>query len=1231
MMKKLFSTLVFAMALSLSASAASSSSKCYINPGHGGHDSDDRPTDLPKELGFTTSQRFYESDGNLVRGQKLSAFLNALGISTKMSRTTNYSRDDLALSTIASQSNSYGGYFISLHSNGANNSANYVISEYRGTASTNSTEAVSGSKKFALTAAQQHDVNKLTDVTYSTPRALNDYSFNGWNLGVLRTNTQVGYLVETWFHDYRPEALRMKSDVYNRFLAWQLARAYMEYPKGNSTGIKGCVIGDIRNTAKTCGYSSYTHRNRDNYLAVNGAKVELLNSSGTVVQSMTTDNYHNGVYGFFDVAAGTYTVRVSKSGYKTQTATVTVSNGKSTLKKFDLSEGTDSGISSNVTSISFGTVYVDKSSTKTATITTTGVSSALSVTVSGTGFSVSPTSLPASGGTLTITYKPTVTGSHSGTIKVASGSYSKVISLSGEAKNPPLTFTEVWNYSEKSGKTNSTWLSSFSKARNMDFGAGKLYVVNAEDGKISVVNAQTGEFVKELDMTGVSDGTLKVIDVKYFDGKIVACNLATATTDAAKPLKVYVWDNDNAKPRVLLTTTNYDGKARVGDCIGLSGNLTNGYIFFAAGASGEQSEVLRYTISNGVCETTPSYVKPLQEDVAGEAVKLGLSPRVVPESGTDFWAIGQQYYPTLFKDGTMYCSMNTASLGSVVHGNAFKSFSYRGTEYGVATTYQNPSGTETLTLGRAVVTDVTNGWAQCEAIGSYPSAGMGTTRNKSMSTSVATSVNGTQGVEMWVLIHNQGIAYYKYGTVPTYDITPDTTTRITVSTTKVDMGAIDWETTKTATITVSGNNLKDDIHLAVSGTNASLFKLSTNTISRNTSTGNVTITYKPNEVAAHSASLVITSPGATTVTVPLSGSMKEEPTVKGNFQKINGLWYYHIPAGGTHEAENLVILNSCTEQHGRAIADPLLVKYLVERGQVWFWDYTTQKTNGRATTAQIGSDGYVTSPANCYAMLFQNSVENETEGSGYTDTSNIIDFSNLGEYGTDTGTGFNGITDLTGIGYFKNITTLNMSRLKYVHYASRSQLTKVDLSGNTKLTTLNLAYNSLASIDLSANTALTSVTLTGNGRTITPLEQDVNGCKTYYIPLSKLEKTLGDGFKVAKLNKTTLSGGEITTINGEEAIKFVNAIVYYNYANGFTGTAVSNTSQFSLTGKASDTFMLGDVNCDGRVDVSDVTTLVSKILGEEPTQFNPDAANVNADQVLDVSDVTSLVSSILAQ
>lgn len=127
MRKRFFASFIAIAALAITASGYSNSSKCYINPGHGGHDSDDRPTDLPTELGFTGSQRFYESDGTLTRGKFLSAFLNNVGVSTKMSRTTNYSSDDLSLSTIAAQSNSYGGYFISLHSNAANNSANYVF------------------------------------------------------------------------------------------------------------------------------------------------------------------------------------------------------------------------------------------------------------------------------------------------------------------------------------------------------------------------------------------------------------------------------------------------------------------------------------------------------------------------------------------------------------------------------------------------------------------------------------------------------------------------------------------------------------------------------------------------------------------------------------------------------------------------------------------------------------------------------------------------------------------------------------------------------------------------------------------------------------------------------------------------------------------------------------------------------------------------------------------------
>lgn len=1212
--------MIAVLAIALSMGAASSKTKIYINPGHGGHDSDDRPTDLPTELGFTGSDRFYESDGTLSRGMYLSSFLQAQGYSTKMSRTTNYSSDDLALSTIAAQSNSYGGYFISLHSNGANASANYVIAEYSGTRTTNSTERVAGSQKFALTAAQQQDVNRLTDVTYSTPRAINDYSFNGWSLGVLASNTQVGYLVETWFHDYRPEALRMKGDIYNRFTAWQLARAYLENPIGNPTAIKGCIIGDIRNTSKGCGYSSYVSRNRDSYLAVNGATVELLNASGTVVQTMTTDKWHNGVYGFFDLTAGTYTIRVSKSGYQTQTATVTVSNGNSTLKKFNLVEGVNDGINTSVPSVNHGTVYVGSEDRRTVNVSTTGVTGTISVTCTGTGFSVTPATLQPGNSTITVTFKPTKAGQHTGSVKLTSGSYSATVTLAGEGKNPPLTFTEGWNMSEASGKKNSDWLSTYSKARNMDFGKGKLYVVNAEDAKIAVVNAQTGAFIKNLDMTGVTGGALKVIDVKYFDGKIVACNLATTGSE----LKVYVWDNDNSQPRVLLNTTDFNGKARVGDCLGLYGNLTDGYIYFAAGSTTEQSEVLRYSISGGVCETTPSYVKPLKEDGdAGVAVKLGLSPRVVPDGANNFWAIGQQYYPTYFKDGLVYCSMNTDALGKVVHGNAFKSFNYRGTTYGVATTYA--TGTTTLTNGRAVVTDVTNGWAQCEAVGSYPSAGLGSTRNTSMSTSVSTHVNGDQGVEMWVLVHNQGIAYYKYGVVPTYDLDPDTTTRVTVTPDRVEMGAIDYEATKSSTVTITGNNLKGDIMLSLEGRDAAMFSIDKTTITRAAGSGMVTVTYAPTTVGAHQATLVVSSNGVSTISVPLTGSMNEEPDVKGDFQRIEGLWYYHIPTGGTHAGENLVVLNDCKEQHGRAVVDPVLVRYLVERGQVWFWDYTTQKTNGKATVANIGNDGYVTAPANCYAMMFQNSVENETQGTGYSG-SNVIDFSNMGTYGTANGTTFTGVTQLAGLGYFKNITVLNMSREQYATagYTEYSALSSVDLSKNTKLTTVNLSYNNLASIDLSANKSLTSIDVTGNGRTIETSETTINGLKTNYVPLASLNTMLGNGFDVNKLSTTDLQGGEVIKVNGEDVIKFTNDKVFYRYNNGS-----SVTTRFFLSGKASQQAIKGDINMDGLIDVGDVNALVCKMLGENPVPFNHQAADTNNDGKYDIDDLNTIIDMIL--
>lgn len=53
----------------------------------------------------------------------------------------------------------------------------------------------------------------------------------------------------------------------------------------------------------------------------------------------------------------------------------------------------------------------------------------------------------------------------------------------------------------------------------------------------------------------------------------------------------------------------------------------------------------------------------------------------------------------------------------------------------------------------------------------------------------------------------------------------------------------------------------------------------------------------------------------------------------------------------------------------------------------------------------------------------------------------------------------------------------------------------------------------------------------------------------------------------------------------------------------------------------------GDVNADGRVNVSDVTALVNMILRIEPTNF--DTADVNGDRRLNTSDLTALINIIL--
>lgn len=768
-MKKI---LLSALMLCASVVGMTGGEKVLINPGHGGHDSDDRGITMP--LGVPM---FWESEGNLTRGLYLRDFMTEMGVAYNITRTQNRSEDDLNLTYIATLSNNYGGRFISLHTNGGNASANYTIAFFRGYTYSPYSQVISPSQAMGLALAKEHHNHMITNETYTTPRSQSDYAFWGWNYGVLRTNNRAGYLIEAWFHDYRPETLRLKSDHYNKFLAWQTARAFQVSPGGVGT-LKGCIIGDVRDLTKGCGYSNYATRGRDSYLAINNATVNLYNSSGTKLQTVKTDAYCNGVFAFFGLTTGTYTVEVTGvTGYKTAKASVSVTTNEASVKQINLTAGVDSGISFNPTSTGYGETPVGNVSGKTIAVTGSGLSGSITVTNSdNTNFWVKETTLPATGGTLNVTYKPQSKGSHSTTITCKSGDKVATCVVTGTAFNAVPTFTEGWNFSEKNGKK-ADWMGGvYTNCRNMAFGNGKLYIVDAPNGKIKVVKVQTAELIKELDMTGVADGALKVLDVAFVDGKLVASNIATKNADTSiATLKVYVWDNDDAAPKCILKTTNIGGMDRVGDAVEIKGNLTNGQICYLGQQSrsyttssgtttGNCNSLVTYAITNGTVSTTP-----VVKDIDGFII--GGSPRLIP-FGNDYIAVGQNYRPSVVTAAGELTQSLTSTALQACQGNDIAVFSYKGDTYAFATEYDPGTAGDANTMlynGRAALINLSDGWADAERKADYPSTGFSSNvRNTTWSSSICVNVNGDKGIEMWVLVHNQGIAYYKHGTVPTY-------------------------------------------------------------------------------------------------------------------------------------------------------------------------------------------------------------------------------------------------------------------------------------------------------------------------------------------------------------------------------------------------------------------------------------------------------------------------------
>ncbi len=313
----------------------------YINPGHGGHGSDDRNIVVPPFAAGDTAG-FWESNSNLKKGFAVQEILRKKGYRTTISRIRNEEANDLYLSTIVALSNASGAdVFYSIHSNavgyGESNRYNYPLGIYRGYTGQ---PQVPGSDKLASDLGTFLIENKSTVWSNGGSYALvGDWTFRSdWGTqgyGVLRGNNVVSMLSEGSHHDYYPETYRLLNDDYCWVEGWNISLGADRYFGRSDRFDYGIITGNIRDDRMER-EATYIMNGDDRRRPVNNATVRLLDDAGNELDVTHTDNLENGIYLFKYVQPGNYNVEVSEGEHFTMTKPVTVTANLPSYCNFDL-------------------------------------------------------------------------------------------------------------------------------------------------------------------------------------------------------------------------------------------------------------------------------------------------------------------------------------------------------------------------------------------------------------------------------------------------------------------------------------------------------------------------------------------------------------------------------------------------------------------------------------------------------------------------------------------------------------------------------------------------------------------------------------------------------------------------------------------------------------------------------------------------------------------------------
>ena len=95
-------------------------------------------------------------------------------------------------------------------------------------------------------------------------------------------------------------------------------------------------------------------------------------------------------------------------------------------------------------------------------------------------------------------------------------------------------------------------------------------------------------------------------------------------------------------------------------------------------------------------------------------------------------------------------------------------------------------------------------------------------------------------------------------------------------------------------------------------------------------------------------------------------------------------------------------------------------------------------------------------------------------------------------------------------------------------------------------------------------------------------------------------------------------------------VRLADTSIIGDYYGSITATAGSASASADVEGNvAAEPILRGDVDMDGQVGISDVSTLIDYILGTYPSPFSQEAADLDQNGIIDIADITALIDMIL--